>query len=82
MSPEKKGELVGPGCLVQAIGLLMPFIGHKLGGGVGVILGILLALGFLLVGSRMAIKWVCPKCRNPLASKSVKVCPTCQSIFH
>ncbi len=81
MRPKKKGEVVGSGCLVQAIGLLMPFVGYELAGLMGAILGSLIALGFLLVGSRMALKWVCPECRNPVASKSVKVCPACQARF-
>jgi len=81
MKPKKKSEIVGIGCLVQAIGLLMPFVGYQLAGQVGVILGCLIALGFLMVGSRMALKWVCPECLNPVASKSVKICPACHANF-
>lgn len=81
MKPKKKGEIVGVGCLVQAIGLLMPFIGYELAGVIGAFLGCLIALGFLLVGSRMALKWVCPECRNPVASSAVKVCSVCHTRF-
>lgn len=79
--PKKKSEMAGPGCLVQAIGLLMPFVGWYFASMIGAIIGGAIMLAMLLVGSRMALKWICPECNNPVASKNVRICPACQARF-
>jgi len=70
--PVVKFEFIGLGCAIQAIGVILlfwfPF---------GTLLGLLL----LVIGSRMARKWICSECKNPLASKSVTLCPACRVYY-
>jgi len=75
---EKKSEVAGIGCVVQAIGLLFPFVG-ALGGEVGVVVGVVVMLAFLVYGSHLSAKWVCGNCKNPVAGRDVRVCPTCRA---
>lgn len=84
---ERKGEFTGVGCLVQGLGLLL-VLGAGVGGFLafsipGAIIGGLVGgvggLALLLIGGRMALKWVCSACRNPLADGSVRMCPTCRA---
>ena len=81
LRPKKKSELVGIGCLVQGVGLLSPFILYEVIGSMGIAVGLVLMIVLLLIGSRMALKWICPECKNPLASKDVMVCPSCRVEF-
>jgi hypothetical protein len=81
LRPKKKSELVGVGCLVQGAGLLSPFVLYEVVGTIGIVAGVVLMVVLLLIGSRMALKWICPACANPLASKDVMVCPSCQVEF-
>jgi len=81
LRPKKKSEVVGVGCLVQGIGLVAPFFLYELMGYDGVVIGLLLMVVLLLIGSRMALKWICPACGNPVAFKNVKVCPSCRAEF-
>lgn len=81
LRPKKNSELVGVGCLIQGIGLLSPFVLYEVIGIMGIVVGLLLMVVLLLIGSRMALKWTCPVCANPLASKDVMVCPSCQVEF-
>jgi hypothetical protein len=80
-------KLVAGGCLVQAVGIvLLPgaFVGLfsdvplVVQGGEG-----LAGLGVLLVvlGGFLNLKWVCAVCKNPIAGRSVLVCPTCHASF-
>ena len=81
MRPKKKSELVGPGCLVQGIGLIAPFILYEYLGIEGLVVGIVLLLVLMQIGGRMAQKWVCPECKNTIASGDVRVCPSCRMEF-
>jgi hypothetical protein len=87
---KKKSEFAGIGCVYQAIGLLCPIIfsfltavviGTEEGITVGFLIGLFLMLILLLYGSRKSIKWICGNCRNPIADKSVNVCPVCKAKF-
>ena len=81
----KKGEFVGVGAAVQAVGCLAILVGivlcttvfGMLFGFVGIIIGLLL----LIIGGRMAIKLVCSNCRNKLSGKEVRICPVCHCQF-
>jgi hypothetical protein len=79
--PIRKSELAGVGCLVQGVGLLMPFLLGAIAGSAGAGLGVILLVVLLVAGSRMALKWICSNCRNPLAGKGVRLCPTCGANF-
>ena len=66
-----KGEFMGIGCAIQAIGLgcfFIPFIGP--------VLGIIL----LIIGGRMALKLVCSNCGNRI-NQDAKTCPSCGAHF-
>jgi hypothetical protein len=69
---------MGAGCAVQALGFIFLIIGGALGGSVGIVIGIFVLLAFLVVGSRMSIKWSCSACKNPIANGKVSMCPSCK----
>lgn len=70
---ERKGEFLGTGCVVQGIGLAV-----LLGGGIFFgIFAIPVGLVVLIAGGRMALKWRCSACKNPIAGKAVRLCPAC-----
>ena len=67
---KKKSEFIGMGCLVQALGLAACFLFFP----IGIIIGIIV----LIIGGRMAIKYVCSDCGNKV-DKGVRLCPACKS---
>lgn len=77
-SVERHSEFAGTGCAVQAVGLLSPFVLMLLGPA-GFVVGCVAAVVLLAVGSRMSLKLRCSACKNPVASKSVTVCPACSA---
>jgi predicted Ser/Thr protein kinase len=68
---KKKGEFIGIGCAIQALGIACFFI-HP----AGWILGIVL----LLLGGHMALKVLCSHCGNP-TSREARICTTCGAHF-
>jgi len=66
-----KGEFLGVGAAVQAIGVACFFIPDF-----GLIIGIVL----LLIGGRMALKRVCSHCGNP-TSRGARLCASCGAAF-
>lgn len=71
-----KTEFAGSGCLVQGLGLLLlllifwfPF-------------STIAGLCLLIAGSQMSKRHYCGECRNPVANRGVKICPTCHSNFN
>lgn len=72
MRPVSKCEFAGVGCVVQGLALIVIWFFP---------IGTLLGIGLIILGSIMSKKWICPQCKNPLASKDVKVCPACQASF-
>ena len=80
-------ELVGRGCLVQVLGaVLLLGAGYALYGQLGLVVwGIaalaVLGLGLLLLGGLLDLKWVCGICKQPVAGRSVHVCPSCHASF-
>lgn len=75
-----KGEMIGEGCLIQGFGVLLFLVSWVLGPAGGLV-GFVVMLVFLSVGSAKAKKYLCGNCGNPLASKEVRMCPTCRSEF-
>lgn len=68
--------MAGGGCLSGVIlgalaFFLIPFL--------GVIIGPLIFIALMIVGGRMAVKYECSNCRNPVASKRVRISPTCHA---
>ena len=76
---ERKGELIGIGCFVQGLGLIAPFVLGAFFGTGGTVIGVVLLVLLLLVGSRMALKWRCSNCKNPIAGREVRICPVCKA---
>jgi len=80
-------RLVGGGCLVQALGiLLLAAAGCALYGLFALVLEALatlavLGLVLLLLGGLLNLKWVCGMCKKPIAGRSVQVCPSCHATF-
>jgi capsular polysaccharide biosynthesis protein len=68
---KKKGEFIGVGCAIQALGIACFFIPL-----VGWILGVIL----LLLGGRMALKVLCSHCGNP-TTREARICTTCGAHF-
>lgn len=75
-----KNELMGAGCFIQLIAIVVAVFGFALGPVIGLI-GLALAVGLFVYGSGQGQKWVCSECRNPLDSRKVKVCPVCRASF-
>jgi hypothetical protein len=83
-------KLVGRGCLVQVLGVLLLLGGASfwLFGEVDPVVKEIaaaslagLGLVVLLVGGLLDLKWVCSLCKAPVAGKSVHVCPSCHASF-
>jgi len=80
----------GSGCLVMLLGwaiaallafvvLPIPVTGKEGSITYGQILGLIVLIAFIVQGRKMGTKWKCGKCGNPIADKSVKICPTCKA---
>ena len=84
---ERVSSFVGVGCLLQAVGLLAPFFLYAIfaavaglaAGAIGAVAGLVLLPVLFVVGSRKASSWRCGNCKNPLASKDVRLCPVCHA---
>ncbi len=67
---KRKGEFVGWGAAVQAIGVLLCFT----------IVGAIVGIPLFIIGGRMAIKVICSHCGNE-TTKEAKICSTCGAHF-
>lgn len=76
---EKVNHFAGAGCLIQGAGLLAPLILGAIGGLLGFVVGIPVALVLLLAGSRKSVTWRCGHCKNPVADPDVRMCPVCRA---
>jgi hypothetical protein len=84
---EKVSSFAGAGCLLQAAGLLAPFVLYGLfaavagaaAGAIGLAVGLVLLVVLFIIGSRKAVKWRCGNCKNPVADKAVRICPVCRA---
>ena len=77
-SVERVTERAGAGCLVQLVGLAIMGGGLPFGMG-GLVFSIPIGIACLFVGARMARKFRCGKCKNPISSKHSKLCPACRA---
>ena len=75
----RKSEFIGSGCLVQGIGLLCPFVGGALASIPGVVVGLVLALVLVIIGSSMSYSWKCGVCMNKIEGPEVAICPVCKA---
>lgn len=77
---QKQSEMMGNGCLLQGVAVLLPFIG-AIFGAAGVIVGLVAAVALFVKGSSLSVRWRCGACRNFVADNSVSVCPACRATF-
>jgi hypothetical protein len=75
---EAKSEFIGSGCAIQALALVIPWP-FALIGVEGFLLGLALALVLFIVGSAKSKSYRCSACKNPVATKDVRMCPACKS---
>lgn len=78
----RKGQFIGGGCLVQALGFLLAPVLFFFFPPVGFVLAALFLIAMLIWGSRLSVSYRCGNCGNPVADKNVKVCPTCKAVLH
>jgi amino acid transporter len=64
------------GIFLQFVGLLLLFSLILTGFG-GLIGGIIL----MAIGGKMNRNYICSSCRNPIASRDVRLCPACKAVF-
>lgn len=76
-----KSEMVGEGCLLQGVALLLPVAGGAFAGTIGLAGGLVGGIVLFISGSAKSKKWICGNCGNPIANKDVMMCPTCRSRF-
>lgn len=74
---EMVGKIMGVGALIQAAGLVAPFILSAIAGIPGAIAGIILMVVLLSIGYSKARTWRCGHCKNSIANSDVQICPTC-----
>lgn len=79
---ERATHFAGTGALIQALGLLAPFVGYYLFGTEGAAIGIGALVVLFVIGSVKAISWRCGSCKNPLAHQDVRLCPVCHTRLH
>jgi hypothetical protein len=77
---DRKSELAGVGCLVQLIGLAIVLCGIPFGAG-GLVFSILVGLAVMVVGGRMAHKYLCSHCGNRVQEKTARICAACGAHF-
>jgi hypothetical protein len=68
---KRKAELIGKGCFVQGVGLILCFLFSPF--------GLIAGICILVVGGRMAYKLTCGSCGNKIEDKDVKMCPVCKA---
>jgi L-asparagine transporter-like permease len=72
-------EFLGAGALIQAAGVVAPFILSAVAGIPGAIAGVILMVVLLSVGYSKARRYYCSHCKNSIADSDVHVCPTCSA---
>ena len=70
---ERRVDRAGTGCLFQLIGLVALCAVRY--APLSTIAGILL----IIMGARRAVSWRCPRCKNPVATADVSLCPSCHT---
>ncbi len=76
---ERVSSFAGTGCAVQALGVLAPVLLYWWFGFPGAGAGLAIMLILFIKGSSLAMTWRCGNCKNPIASKAVRVCPVCSA---
>lgn len=78
----KKTQFAGAGAAVQLMGVALAVVGALYFGDTGLVVGGVAGLLLLVIGSNMSKAFLCSECRNPVASKAVRLCPACKAEFH
>lgn len=75
---KSKTVFAGSGSLVQLVGVATAVMGTLWFGDMGLLVGGVLGLMLLIVGSSMSKYLFCSNCGNRLDGRHVKMCPTCK----
>ena len=75
--PIRISEFRSVGCLTQGVGLATPFVLFGIAGVPGAIGGGVLAVALFTLGAYKRLRYLCARCRYPLAGKSTQLCPLC-----
>lgn len=73
----KKTEMAGVGRLSQVVGTVI-FLGSLGAFPIGTAVGALTMISLFIIGRRMATKYYCGSCGNPVDNKNVRTCPACK----
>lgn len=73
----KKTEMAGVGRLSQVVGIVI-FLGSFGAFPIGTAVGLLIMISLFIIGRRMATKYHCGSCGNPVDNKKVTTCPACK----
>ncbi len=70
------------GSMAGAVGgLTAEALGGFTAGAVGGLIGLVLLVILFFVGSQKSQSWRCGNCKNPIASRAVRLCPACRATF-
>lgn len=75
---QRKSVFIGTGCVVQGIGIAIPFLGYHFAGTIGLMAGLVAAIFLVGIGSQMSVYWVCGSCGSRLAGKKSRMCSSCR----
>ncbi|MBN2542593.1 hypothetical protein JXI42_06970 [bacterium] len=75
---QRKHSLIGVGCWIQGLGLLLFVAAVWLRGLVGIIVAFVILVALFVVGSRLSYQHICSNCGNRVPGKYVKICPVCK----
>ncbi len=77
----KKRKLIGPGCFVQIIGIVLFYWGLESGGPTIAVALCLLGAIILIVGFSFSYKWMCKECGGRVKYETTETCPHCKINF-
>ena len=74
----KKTEMAGAGRLSQIVGIII-FLGSFGAFPIGTFIGFVIMTSLFIIGRKMATKYSCSSCGNPVDNKKVRTCPVCKT---
>ena len=74
---KQRGEFIGKGCFIQALGLAAPVAGGLLLGLYGFVAGLVALVPLYFIGVWHSTRLECGRCGSRLTAWSVKECPVC-----
>lgn len=75
-----KTQFAGVGALVQLVGGVAVAAGAIYYGDTGLLVGGVIGVALLVIGSNLSKIFRCSDCGNRLDGRHVKLCPTCKAV--